>query len=208
MNFFGHAVVAAWNDEHAGHLLGSMLPDFEAMVAVPLLDVPDPDIRRGIETHHETDHTFHRAPTFIALCAWALDAMTDLGVRRGTSRAVAHVGTELFLDGWLARDRAHVAPYLAALEVDPRGGLQWQDQGAAFEKLHGRLRKWGAPTQYEDPDFVLVRLGDSLRRRPVLALRDDESSRVASFLPTLQERVERKAPALIEEIREGLGVGR
>ncbi|MGD8824893.1 MAG: hypothetical protein PVI24_07940 [Myxococcales bacterium] len=207
MNFFGHAVVAAWTDDHAGHLLGSMLPDFEAMVRVPLLEVRDPDIRRGIELHHETDHTFHRTPTFVALCSWALEEMIDLGVRRGTSRAVAHIGTELFLDGWLAKEPGHVAPYVAALETAPDGALEWQDQGAAFEALHVRLRKWGAPRHYQDPEFVLARLADSLRRRPVLAVRDEEAPRVASFLPSLHQMVERRAPELLGELRKGLGLG-
>jgi hypothetical protein len=207
LNFFGHAVVAAWADDHARHLLGAMLPDFEAMIRVPLIDVHDRDIQRGIGLHHQTDQTFHRSPTFIALCSWALGKMIDLGVRRGASRAVAHIGTELFLDGWLTREPTHVDPYLAALEVDPVGRMEWQDQGVAFDELHARLRSWGAPSDYEDPDFVLARLADSLRPRPALALRDEEAPRVASFLPFLQEMVERGAPELLGEIRNGLGLG-
>jgi hypothetical protein len=98
LNFFGHAVVAGWQDIRASHLLGSMLPDFETMIRVPLIEVRNPDIRRGIELHHRTDDAFHRAPAFLALCAHALGELTEAGVRRGTARAVGHIGSEMFLD--------------------------------------------------------------------------------------------------------------
>lgn len=208
MNFFGHAVVAAWSDNRAGHLLGSMLPDFETMVRVPLVRVRDPDVERGIDFHHRTDQAFHRAPTFIQLCAKAFDEMIGRGVRRGTSRAAAHVGTELFLDGWLARDPVHVAHYLAALQIDPSNRLEWEDQGAAFQRLHARLAAWGAPTGYDQPGFVLARLADSLRTRPALAPQDGELRLLADQLPSLQQTVERRAPELLQEIRNGLGFGR
>ena len=207
MNFFGHAVVAAWTDAHAEHLLGSMLPDFEAMVRVPMVEVRDPDIQRGIDLHHRTDQAFHRSTAFVALCARALSQMLELGVRRGTSRAVAHIGTELFLDGWLVREPRHVDMYLSALQIDARNRVAWQDEGAAFERLQARLCAWGAPRGYQEPEFVLARLTDSLGRRPALALRDDESARVATFLPSLQRMVERSAPELLTQIRSGLGFG-
>jgi acyl carrier protein phosphodiesterase len=139
LNFFGHAVVAGWQDNRASHLLGSMLPDFETMIRVPLIEVRNPDIRRGIELHHRTDDAFHRAPAFLALCAHALGELTEAGVRRGTARAVGHIGSEMFLDAWLAREQAHVDDYLTALELEVDGLLGWQDDGHAFSKLHARL---------------------------------------------------------------------
>jgi hypothetical protein len=207
LNFFGHAVVAAWTDDHPEHLLGSMLPDFEAMVRVPMVEVRDPVIRRGVDVHHRTDQVFHRSSAFVALCARAMSRMLELGIRRGTSRAVAHIGTELFLDGWLTREPRHVDTYLAALEIDARNRVCWEDEGAAFERLQARLCAWGAPRGYEEPEFVLARLTDSLARRPALALRDGESVRVATFLPSLQRMVERSASELLAQIRSGLGVG-
>jgi len=207
LNFFGHAVVAAWADDHAEHLLGSMLPDFEAMVRVPLVHVRDSDIQRGIDLHHKTDQTFHRSSTFLALCDRALKRMVGLGVRRGTARAVAHVGTELFLDGWLAREPRHADAYLTALEIDVRGRVEWQDRGAAFSDLQMRLSRWGVPRDYEEPEFVLGTLADSLRRRPALALREEESPLVGSFLPSLKQMVAGSTPELLREIRDGLGFG-
>lgn len=206
MNFFGHAVVASWADRQAGHLLGSMLPDFEAMIGVPLLEVRDRDIQRGIDLHHRTDEAFHRAPVFLALCAHALEALIDAGVRRGTARAVGHVGSEMFLDGWLVREQGHIDDYLAALELDANELLCWRDQGLAFSKLKARLTIWGAPSDYADAPFVLARLTDAFRARPALAVHADQADPVAKYLPSLQQMVEHRAPELLNELQDALGL--
>jgi len=207
LNFFGHAVVASWADRRAGHLLGSMLPDFEAMMGVPLSMVHDPDIQRGIELHHRTDEAFHRAPAFLASCAHALAALTKLGVRRGTARAVGHIGTEMLLDGWLVREERHIDGYLEAIELETAALFEWSDEGKAFSKLQARLAVWGAPRDYAEPAFVLARLRDALRRRPALALLDDQSEQVADYLPSLQRLVEQCAPELLKELQDALGFG-
>jgi hypothetical protein len=185
-----------------------MLPDFEAMLSVPLLEVRDPDIQRGIDLHHRTDEAFHGTATFLALCASTLAELTDLGVRRGTARAVGHIGSEMFLDGYLVRDEAHVDLYLAALQTEVKGRLEWRDRGRAFSKLRARLTKWGAPRDYAEPSFVLARLADVLNRRPALAVPEEESTLVAKFLPSLQQMVEGKAPELLHELRDALGLRR
>jgi hypothetical protein len=182
-----------------------MLPDFETMVRVPLTEVRDPDIQRGIDLHHRTDETFHQAPAFLAFCARSLDELAGAGVRRGTARAVGHIGSEMFLDGWLAREQAHIDDYLAALELDVDGLLGWQDDGHAFSKLHKRLTLWGAPHDYAEPSFVLARLTDALRLRPALAVLEDQAAQVAEFLPSLQQMVERDAPELLHELQDALG---
>ena len=207
MNFFGHAVVASWSDRRAGHLFGSMLPDFEAMVGVPLSRVRDRSIQRGIELHHRTDDAFHRAPAFLASCANALDALTASGVRRGTARAVGHIGTEMFLDGWLVREQLHIDGYLRAIELETNALLEWSDQGMAFSKLQARLAVWGAPHDYAEPSFVLARLRDALRLRPSLALLDGQSDQVSDYLPLLQELVEQRAPELLKGLQDALGFG-
>ena len=183
-----------------------MLPDFEAMVGVPLLAVRDPDIQRGIDLHHRTDDEFHRAPAFFASCAHALNALTEAGVRRGTARAVGHIGSEMFLDGWLVRERSHIDDYLSALELDTNALLDWSDQGQAFSKLQARLGIWGAPRDYAEPAFVLARLRDALRRRLALAVQEDEAARVADYLPSLQRMVEQRAPELLKELQDALGL--
>lgn len=208
MNFFGHAVVAGWADKQAGHLLGSMLPDFEAMVRVPLLEVHDAVVQRGVDLHHRTDDAFHRTRVFLSLSSGALQELTEAGVRRGTARAVAHIATEMFLDGCLADDPPHVDGYLAALEVEADGKLHWRDGGGAYEKLRGRLTTWGAPRDYADPGFVLRRLRDALRSRPALAIGEEETAPVAACLPALQQHVQRDARELLNELRGALGFDR
>lgn len=206
MNFFGHAVVAGWADAQAEHALGSMLPDFEAMTHVPLVEVRDVDIKRGIDLHHRTDDAFHRTGVFIAWSAAGLDALTQAGVRRGTARAVGHIAAEMFLDGWLASQPALVEGYLAALEVEANGRLRWEDGGEAYQRLHSRLSTWGVPRDYADPTFVLRRLRDALWRRPALAIVNEDAERVAACLPPLQRRVCGEARELLDELRDALGL--
>ena len=207
MNFFGHAVIASCADRHAGHVLGSMLPDFEAMAGAQLLGVRDADIRRGIELHHRTDEAFHRAPAFLALCARALDELTATGVRRGTARAVGHIGTEMFLDGWLVQAKHHSDDYLSALALEVSDRLEWNDAGAGYSKLQGRLSRWGPPVDYGDPSFVMARLRDTLLRRPALEVLEAQSSQVSEYLPSLQKLVDERAPELLQEVEDALGFG-
>jgi acyl carrier protein phosphodiesterase len=205
LNFFGHAVVAGWADNRAGHLLGSMLPDFETMVRVRLIEVRDPHIQSGIDLHRRTDEAFHRTPAFVAFCANALGELTDVGVRRGTARAVGHIASEMFLDGWLAREETHIDDYLAALEIEVDGLLGWQDEGHAFSKLRTRLALWGAPRDYAEPPFVLARVSDALRSRPALAVLEEQVAPIAEYLPSLQQMVEHHAAELLNELQDTLG---
>jgi len=208
LNFFGHAVVAGWFDGRAEHVLGSMLPDFEGMVRVPLLEVCDDGIQRGIELHHRTDGAFHRSPLFLRWTSRTLEELSDRGVRRGTARAVAHLAAEMFLDGHLASHPPLEEGYLAALTVEADGRLRWEDGGGAYGRLRGRLKRWGAPRDYSEPTFVLARLRDALSSRPGLAIADGEMELVATCLPTLRRHVEHEARALLIEIRTALGLQR
>ena len=194
-------------DARAGAVLGSMVPDFETMLKVRVIGVRDEQIERGLELHHQTDDAFHVAPAFLLLCTEALKGLMGCGVRRGTARAIAHVGSEMFLDGWLAQDDAHARPYLGALYSELTDRLEWEDRGHAFAKLHQRLTAWGPPRDYSDPAFVLRRLNDVLRSRPRLAIIDAEQPQIAEFLPTLQSSVERRAPELLNELQDALGLG-
>ena len=184
-----------------------MLPDLEAMTRVPLIAVRDSSIENGVATHHRTDEAFHRARNFLALSGWALETLTEAGVRRGTARAVGHIATEMFLDGYLVERGAHVAPYLSAIALPTDQALDWQDGGEAFRTLRRRLNGWGAPTDYADPPFVLVRLRDVLSRRPSLAIEEGDELQVARCLPELQRRVGQQARELLDDLQDALGFG-
>ncbi|MGB5813292.1 MAG: hypothetical protein WBG86_22340 [Polyangiales bacterium] len=185
-----------------------MLPDFEGMAKARIELVPDPEIQRGIDLHHETDGAFHRTPAFLGICKLGLSALTESGVRRGTARAVAHIGAEMFLDGWLAQDSTHVGPYLDALDPKVGEAIAWSDRGVGFDILRGRLARWGAPHDYRDPAFVLKRLEDSLRSRPRLAILENQRDALASFLPRLRSTVEHDATELLNQVRDALGLDR
>lgn len=204
MNFFGHAVVAVWEGAGTPTVLGSMLPDFEGMTRARIEHVSQPEIRSGIELHHRTDDAFHRTPAFLAICKSGTSALTRAGVRRGTARAAAHIGAEMFLDGWLARETSHAEPYLAALDPVVGAAIEWSDDGVGFETLCDRLHRWGAPHDYREPDFVFRRLEGTLRSRPRLAVLDDQREALASFLPTLRSSIERQAPELLNQLRDTL----
>ena len=207
MNFFGHAMVASWADPSPEHVLGSMLPDFEAMTGVPVIEVCNPSIETGMATHHRTDEAFHRTRSFLALSGWALSTLSGAGVRRGTARAVAHIATEMFLDGHLVENGDRPTPYLRALALQTDDAVHWQDGGDAFDSLRGRLNGWGVPTDYADPPFVFVRLRDALGRRPNLAIQQTDAVRVARCLPELQRRVRQQALELLDELQDALGFG-
>jgi hypothetical protein len=175
------------------------------MIRVPLIEVRDPHIQRGIDLHHRTDEAFHRTPAFLAFCAHALGELTDVGVRRGTARAVGHIASELFLDGWLARKQTPIDDYLAALDLEVDDLLGWQDDGRAFSKLRTRLALWSAPRDYAESPFVLARVSDVLRDRPALAVLEKQSAQVAEYLPLLQQMVNRNAAELLNELQDTLG---
>ena len=207
MNFFGHAVVASWADPSPEHVLGSMLPDFEAMTRVPVLEVRDAAIENGIATHHRTDEAFHHGQSFLRLSGWALSTLSEAGVRRGTARAVAHIATEMFLDGHLVERGGRTTPYLSAIALESEQSIRWQDGGEAFDRLRERLNGWGVPADYADPPFVFVRHRDVLDRRPRLAIQAGDAIQVARCLPELQRRVGHQARELLDELREALGFG-
>ena len=98
MNFFGHSVLAREERDARGFLLGSMLPDFFGMVRARPLALPGGELGDGIAHHLRVDDAFHGAPTFLELVSVTSASLEARGVRRGSARAVGHVGTELVLD--------------------------------------------------------------------------------------------------------------
>src|SRR5262245_38990668 len=108
-----------------------MLPDFASMSRARLAGAEDARIAAGIALHQRTDDAFHGAPTFVALYRDGCQELEAAGLGLGPARAVAHVGTELVLDGLLL-DGAAAGPYLEALAVPiDEVGLRFRGDGAA-----------------------------------------------------------------------------
>jgi len=209
VNFFGHATVALWSTDDPAHVFGAMVPDFAGMVGTSVSHALDHTVLQGgIDLHHQTDDAFHGAPIFIDLCRDALQAMEAIGVSRASARAVAHVGTELLLDGWLASNDAAVAAYRAAMTVGPSliPTITFRaDEGSARCRwLLSRLAPAPIPHRYNETDFVAERLVLALASRPRLALTPDDAARVRALLPSLQQRVIVAAPTLIDSVRDRL----
>ena len=210
VNFFAHATVALWRSSEPRFLLGAMLPDLTSMIGVRLHGASDAELAAGIDFHHETDAAFHAAPIFLALCAEGITAMGAAGVGRGTARAVAHVGTELLLDGALSRQSDARRAYSRTLELAARE--RWVDalklEGAETEqRLHeGLVRLSGAPLPegYREPQFVVARLRTILARRPRLAMQPDDLASVSSFIHACQHQVSNRWPELLDQVRSGL----
>jgi acyl carrier protein phosphodiesterase len=210
VNFIGHATVALWTRTAPEFVLGSMLPDFAGMAGTRLARTErhavDDALAAGIALHHRTDDAFHGAPPFVDLLQETLDVLTSLGVPRGSARAVAHIGTEMLMDGELVRAPAVGHAYTLALAVErPLDALFVDaDGGPRWARLRDRLRSYGVPYDYRDPDSVLRRLQVVLQSRPRLALDAASAPLVRAHLPALQRKVVIALPLLLESVREAL----
>lgn len=210
MNFFAHAVVASWHSREPRFVLGAMLPDLIGMTGVRLNGTTDAVLKRGIDMHHATDAAFHAAPIFTALCADAIAHLTEQGVERGTSRAVAHVGVELTLDGALSAEQALHALYREALDVAgsgalddtlsivPAGGLARLTDGLR------RLARASIPAAYAEPAVVADRLRIILASRPRLAMRPEDVEPVLRWATVVRPLVLERRHELLEQVRRAL----
>jgi hypothetical protein len=205
--------VALWQQHEPERVLGSMLPDFAGMAGTRLLASVQPAesqrlsaVREGIALHHRTDEVFHATPIFVSLQQETLDALAAQGIPRGTARAVAHVGTEMFIDGELVRASEVAEAYTRALKVgDGLSPLFANPEGAArWELLRQRLIVYGAPYDYGDPESVLRRLSMVLRGRPRLAIEDRALPILRQALPGLQRKVVDQLSALLSALRTHL----
>jgi hypothetical protein len=209
VNFFGHAAVASWTSRSPAFALGAMLPDFVTMIGSRLVSAAHLELRRGIEFHHQTDRVFHDSATFKALSASALGVLRELGLARGSARAVAHVGVEILLDGALASDERARSLYELALGESGRdrlgAHLVWRDTLAVtrFETLCARLLGRGVERDVS-PELVALRLTHALAARPRLALDARGAGLVARWALCTAPVVRDAAPRVQEELRLGL----
>ena len=206
MNFFGHAVVASWKDRLPAFVLGAMLPDFANMVGTRLVRPEEPALASGVAFHHRTDHVFHENVGFRELCAAARVELAELGLSRGSARAVAHVGVEILLDGVLAGDPVACDAYRAALELGTEpalaGRIGFRDRDAAprFVDLSRFLLERGVASRDVRPELVFRRLQRALADRPRLALGHEDRSKVEVWAERSLPAVEAGASALMQEL--------
>ena len=210
MNFFAHAVVASWHSREPLFVFGAMLPDLIGMTGVRLAGTTDEALRRGIDLHHATDAAFHSAPVFTQLCAEAIARLAEEGVERGTSRAVAHVGFELTLDGVLSSEPEPRELYAAALDIAGSGVLEGKlstSPASGLSRLTAglhRLARASIPVAYAEPDVVAERLQIILAPRPRLAMRPSDFEPVRRWAADVRPQVVARRYELLDQVRRGL----
>lgn len=210
MNFFGHTWVARCHSDAAAFCAGAMLPDLAGMLGVRLPVPGSDELEAGVSLHHATDRVFHGCSAFRELERGAQSELSALRVRRGTRRAVAHVGVELMIDRALARRFARAEPDFRAicgwLSANAGGAsLGWAPE--ASSRLQGLLRRLAAPElshqQLSTPSLVL-RLQRALAVRPRLALLPKDQAAVSLWADRSWALVESRTPAVVEALAEGL----
>jgi hypothetical protein len=207
VNFVGHAFIAARSSDDPVYALGAMLPDFASMIGARLGKHDHIVLAAGIADHHRTDDAFHGTPTFVRLCRDEAIGLESVGLSWGASRAVAHVATELALDGLLLEQPSIERGYVDAIDT-----IEWtlpamrfeRDGITRFRELYARLSRYGAPHGYRDPLFVRDRMVQILARRPRLALVEGDAERLGDYLPGMCARVREAAPSLLGELDHAL----
>jgi hypothetical protein len=207
VNFFGHAVMAAFENDAPRFVLGAMLPDLSSMAGARIERVNDPELAAGVAHHHRIDRAFHACAPFVRSCSSALEMLEARGVSRAAARAVGHVGSELLLDGALSArsDALHVYAHAlrdalahhAAAHVAFRGDASAVD----FHGLLAKLADAPLPGAYRDPSFVHSRLQRILAPRPRLALQPHELAPVHEWLTIAHARIDDDATAILALLR-------
>ena len=217
MNFIGHVFIASWrrgtDASVAPYAFGSMIPDFEGMAQAKVERVTHHETAEGVALHHETDRVFHTSPTFLDLMEETQRFLEARGARHGTAMAVAHVGAELLLDGWLlARDAGEggdvSALYLKALEIGVplvhhmhfRKGPEAAKRMRAL--LH-RLREYGLEG-HQDIDILVGRLERVLESRPMLRIEPEDREAVRASMVACERAVHERASVWMGKLREKL----
>jgi hypothetical protein len=204
MNFFGHAAIAGRFESEPVFVLGAMLPDFCTMLGLRAPEPPPGPLGAGVRFHHVTDHAFHALERFQRLNHDAAAALGARGVRRGTGRAVAHVGVELLLDAELAESDAARAAYLCALGAGHERALVFDAAFAseAAERLTQLTRTLAGRGVAKRPSntSVVERLERALAARPRLAITSEDLPRVSEWVELFRARVVASAPTLVREL--------
>ena len=208
MNFFGHAAVAGQFRAEPLFALGAMLPDFCGMLGLRVPDAPQNTLGDGIAFHHVTDHAFHELEAFRTFVREATAELDARGVRRGTARAVAHVGFELFLDAELAEDETARARYFDALGAGREGAVFAHEMFVhdETERLSGLVRTLEERGVAKRPDSaaVVMRLTRALASRSRLAIQPRDAAAVSEWVELFRGRVVASTPHIVSTLTNAI----
>jgi hypothetical protein len=199
VNIFGHAWVATAIEADPAFVLGSLLPDIEQLVGGAIASIDDPAVARGVQCHHRTDAQFHGSRAFVSLSTRARRWLGGEGLRRGPTLAVAHVGVELLIDGFIEQPEAE---QMFSRALSHPAEVRWGRPGDTerFELIRRRIAEADIPRAYRDDAEVTRRVARMLSRRPRLALQDRELELVHRFVAQARPGVRAAMPGLREEL--------
>jgi hypothetical protein len=210
MNVVAHLVVAGrvtGLDPGTDELLGAVLPDLASMAGqrVDRARLPA-GVAAGVAVHHRTDQCFHGHPWFVAAVRHDVADLRRAGLPRGASRASAHAGIELLLDGVLLDDpivRGSVEVFIASLDVD-RLGEAGVVHRARWERLFVRMGEGSLADAYGSAESVADRLHHALAGRPRLAFDRAHRPALVDQLAARRVDVDRVAADLVDGVADAV----
>ncbi|MCA9634193.1 MAG: hypothetical protein KC766_41395 [Myxococcales bacterium] len=210
MNFFGHLAVATWYSRDAAHHLGAMLPDLATMLGAPAPMAELGRVAEGIELHHRTDAVFHACGPFRELNSKAFAELESRGLPRGAARAVAHIGTEILLDGVLAEQARTRAAFRRALTFGAMNetalALRWRTppEPGRLAALCRVIAERDIQRDSQLPERVAYRLDRILGHRPRLRIPPEQLPLVEGWAREADAGVRDHADGLLREVARGL----
>lgn len=204
MNYFGHSVLAAQMGASPPFVLGSMLPDLVSMARAGRVEFTHAVVRAGIRFHHRTDEVFHASPAFRELEHDVQSKLSLAGVRKGPSRAAAHLGVEFLFDAALLAAVESYQSYedalASGLDDAHLAGMPTPTRHD-FQDLLRHLIARGADVHVVTPERLELRLGRTLVGRRLLEPTTDELVILARVVGGSLADAERLLPKLLEDLR-------
>jgi hypothetical protein len=213
VNFVGHVAVGAdfpgWSDP--AFRLGVVAPDLTGRLGVTLSRDEGP-ARAGVLHHHRADEAFHGLRWFTETTAGLRATLQASGVARGPARAVAHLGTELLLDGALLADDDVADRFDGVWAALRRGGpdvaaLVAGDDRARWMHRVGELTRRLDPYRYADPVYTAERVTWLLSARPRLATAPHDHDAVTDALVASGPGITAAARAVVATVVERIRLG-
>lgn len=205
MNSFGHAVMAAEILRDRGFMFGAILPDLMGFLPLSPPVVHVESVLFGIEHHKSIDEHFHGLSTFQQALLALSPRLQAAQVRRGVSRAAAHVGLEFFVDGHLAQDEPTIIHWTTFLDSILEGGFRDLASFSGEQEAHHVLdyfqRQRRHPHPSTDPAVVAHRVARALGRRPRLRLSQEDLSFVEIALRAAGDEMSQSAQRILTELR-------
>ncbi len=210
MNYFSHAAVSGWYTRDARSTLGAMLPDLLTMSGLRRCRSNDSGIDWGIALHHATDHWFHADPFFQEALRDQRRELSALGLSRGAAAAAAHVGLELLLDQYLAKQQGTRTDFLLALhlarsQVRKRLVFETSDAEMRFNELLAHLSERGGPRTATTPERTAAQIAWTLAPRPRLRLEPSALGLVAAWAEQARDHYAAEWPCWLTSLATSLG---